>query len=110
MPLTAAQHRRAAEKLLSQASFMKPDKATPHLDPQSTALIIARAQVHATLATAPDITGDDVEPPRPDAVARVVVGHIAEAEHVGIHSNGYESSCPACQAESREADQKAANE
>lgn len=49
MPLTRDQHRREAEKLLSRASFVRSKTdPTPSLDPQTTALMVARAQVHAT--------------------------------------------------------------
>lgn len=53
MPLTGPEHYRAAEKLLSRASFERSvSDPAPSLDPQVTALLVARAQVHATLAAA----------------------------------------------------------
>jgi hypothetical protein len=62
MSLTRAQHRHEAERLLSQASFvLSPVSHIPALDPQVTALLIARAQVHAMLASANVPEGPDDE-------------------------------------------------
>jgi hypothetical protein len=81
MPLTRAQHRREAERLLSQASFeQSPEDHTPKLAPQATALLIARAQVHALLASATVVEPADAgeKTQRRDADRAVIVGHIAE--------------------------------
>jgi hypothetical protein len=60
--LTGVEHRREAERLLSQASHVRSDEdPTPHLDAQTTALLIARAQVHATLAASAGQDADVVE-------------------------------------------------
>jgi hypothetical protein len=62
MPLTGPEHFRNAERLLSQASFVgAPEGPTSSLDPQVTALLLARAQVHATLAHAASWGADIVE-------------------------------------------------
>jgi hypothetical protein len=73
MPLTRDEHRREAEKLLSRASFERSESdPTPSLDPDTTALLIGRAQVHATLA------GDDHDAVLLKTMRRIVGGHIAE--------------------------------
>ena len=53
--MTGPEHYRAAERLLSEASFVRaPDDPRPvdRLHPAAHAALIARAQVHATLADA----------------------------------------------------------
>jgi hypothetical protein len=79
---TSAEHRAAAERLLSRASHVRSDSdPSPHLDPQTTALLIARAQVHATLAASQD--------------ADVVAAYIHDD-----HDTAFEPSCTACVDES----------
>ncbi|MEO3860955.1 hypothetical protein [Acrocarpospora sp. B8E8] len=65
--LTGAEHRREAERLLSEASFVRsPDHPQPvHRDgsempPSTHAALIARAHAHAILASVPQ-RGDHVE-------------------------------------------------
>ena len=109
MPLTGPEHYRAAEKLLSRASFeQSAEDPSPALDPQATALLVARAQVHATLAAtavsaeqfADRYVGDGKHvndwrnavgrrPGRPSA--DVVAAYIHDD-----HDAGFEPSCKAC--------------
>lgn len=85
MPLTGPEHYRAAEKLLSRASFERSERnPAPSLDPQATALLIARAQVHATLAATASQEAD------------VVKAHIHDD-----HDSAFEPSCWACVDEAR---------
>ncbi|MEV7006821.1 hypothetical protein [Streptosporangium sp. NPDC051022] len=51
--MNGPEHYRAAEQLLSTASFVRsPEDPTPVMDPAVHAALVARAQVHATLALA----------------------------------------------------------
>jgi hypothetical protein len=81
MPLTRDQLRREAERLLSRASFVRSEAdPTPSLDPQTTALMVARAQVYATLAAT---AGDEI-----------VTAYVHDD-----HEVAFESTCAACAAE-----------
>src|SRR6185312_2125403 len=109
MPLTGPEHYRAAEKLLSRASFGRSESdAAPSLDPQTTALLVARAQVHATLAAgaasaerlADRYVGDgDHVNYWLDAVGRRAGRPSAEVITAYVHDDhdaAFDSSCQAC--------------
>jgi hypothetical protein len=77
--LSRDQHRREAERLASSVSYQrsKSDLRLPaDIDPQAAALILARAQVHATLAGITDL--DTMASARLEAVRQVLAAHICE--------------------------------